>query len=155
MGKRRPAFDPRQVAFDFTPPEARLSEGGLSALDRVVASAVSAILRDDPRTRYEVAGLMSELLADDVAKTTLDAYSAEAKENHNISLTRFFALVVVSQRYDVLGQLLRGIGADLLVGEEVHLAEIGHLKAQKRDIDARLKRLSAVAQPLQRGEGSR
>ena len=47
---------------------------------------------------------------------------------------------------------LRLIGADVMVGEEVYLAEIGHLESHKRDIEARLRQLKAVAQPMDRGD---
>ena len=63
---------------------------------------------------------------------------------------RLLGLVVVTQRYDVLDALVRPIGASLLCGEEIRLAEIGHLEAEKRRIDLRLKGLKSEASPMRR-----
>lgn len=153
MPKRRPAFDPAQLGFSFETPRADVAEGALADLDRVVASAVAQILKEDPRSRWEVAGQVSALLDTDVSKATLDKYCSEASPEHNVSFSRLLALVVATCRYDVLDALLRRIGATLLCGEDVELAEIGHLEAQRRDIEKRLKRLKSVAKPISRDRG--
>jgi hypothetical protein len=152
MPKRRPAFDPAQLGFSFDAPRADVAEGALADLERVTASAVASILKEDPRSRYEVAGQVSALLDADVSKATLDKYCSEASPEHNVSFARALALVVATRRYDVLDALLRRIGCALLRGEEIELAEIGHLEAQRREIDKRLKGLKAVAEPLKRGD---
>jgi len=155
MTKRRPAFDPSQQAFDFfAPAEARTGDGALAGMERMVSSAVGRILRDDPRNRFEIAGGMSALLDDDVTKSMLDAYSAEAKETHNISFARFLALIAETQRYDVLGRLMRAIGADMVVGEEAYTVELGHLSAEIDRLKKREQQLKRIAQPINR-EGQR
>lgn len=148
--KRNPAFDATQLDLGFGVPEAATSDGSLTEMARMTASAVSVILRGDLRTRFEIAGAMSALLDDEVTKLMLDAYASEAREGHRISFDRFLALVAATGRYDVLGQLLRQIGAQLLVGEEVYLAEIGHLEAQRRQIEQRLRTLKSEARPIER-----
>lgn len=150
MGKRQPSLDAAQLGFSFDAPLPDVSEGALADMDRQVASAVSTMLRGDPRSRYEVAGQLSALIGTDVSKLMLDAYSSEARDGHNISLGRFLALVVVTQRFDALDALLRRIGCAAVVGEEILLAEMGHLEAQRRQIDQRLKSIKAVAQPVTR-----
>lgn len=154
MTKRRPSLSPDQMAFTFDAPMAAVAEGGLRDLERQVASAVGAILAKHPGSRFEVAGGVSALLDTDVSKSMLDAYSAEAKDTHNISVARFLALIVVTQRFDVLGAVLRQIGCDVLVGEEIYLAEEGHLRAQIREAQERLRQLRDVTQPLKRGAKS-
>ncbi len=151
MPKRRPAFDPAQLGFSFEVPPADVAEGALADLDRQVASAVAGILKDDPRSRWEVAGQVSALMDADVSKATLDKYCSEASPEHNISFARLVALVVATRRYDVLNALLRRIGATLVLGEEIELLQIGHLEAQRRAIDKQLKGLKAVAEPISRG----
>lgn len=139
------------MAFSFDTPKPEVSEGSLSDLERKVASAVAAILKRDGRSRFEVAGQVSALLDDDVTKYMLDAYSSEARGDHNISMARFLALTVATQSFDVLDALARLIGCAVMVGDEMRLAEIGHLEAQKRQAEQRLKMLKASAQPMQRG----
>lgn len=151
MGKRKAAFDAGQMAFTFDTPRPDVTEGGFSHMERQVASAVAAILREDPRSRFEVAGQLSALMDADISKFMLDAYAAEARDGHNVSFSRFLGLIVATQRFDVLDGLLRQIGCAVVVGEEILLAEIGHLETQRRNIDQRLKSLKAEAQPLTRG----
>lgn len=154
MGKRTPAMAPGQMAFSFSTPRPDATEGSMADLERMAASAVANVLREDPRSRFEIAGQVSALMDADVSKFMLDGYAAESRDGHNISLARFLALIAVTQRFDVLDALLRRIGCAAVVGEEILLAEIGHLEAQRRNIDRRLKGLKAEAQPLQRKERS-
>jgi len=151
MTKRRHAFDDAQLQLGLGVPEAATSDGALSALARETASAVAEILRRDPRNRYDVAAGMSALIDDEVSKLMLDAYASEARDGHRISFDRMLVLIAATGRYDVLRVLLRRIGCDLLVGEEVYLAEIGHLEAQRRSIDSRLRALKSVAEPRTEG----
>jgi len=151
MTKRRPAFDDAQLDLGFGLPETASSDGALATLARETASAVAAILRREPRNRYDVAAAVSALVDEDVSKLMLDAYSSEARDGHRISFDRFLALIAATGRYDVLRALLRRVGCDLLVGEEVYLAEIGHLEAQQRGIQTRLKQLKSVAEPRLEG----
>ena len=154
MSKRRPAFDPSQLDLGFGVPEPASSDGALADLPRVSASVVARILKDDPRSRFDIAGAVSRLLGEDVSKLMLDAYASEARDGHRISFDRMLALVAATGRYDLLRAALRRIGADLLVGEEVYLAEMGHLEAEIRERQTRLRMLKAEAQPLKPG-GSR
>ena len=148
--KRQPALHPAQMAFSFDAPMTEVSEGSLSDLDRKVASAVAAMIKRDGRSRFEIAGQVSALLDSNVSKEMLDAYSSEARDGHNISFARLLALTVATQGFDVLDALMRIIGCTVMVGDEIRLAEIGHLEAQKRDAERRLKMLKATAQPLSR-----
>lgn len=129
-------------------PEPASSDGALARLPAITASAVAEILKGDPRSRFDIAGAVSKLMDEDVSKLMLDAYASEARDGHRISFDRMLALVAATGRYDVLRAALRRIGADLLVGEEVYLAEIGNLESQKRAIDTRLRMLKSEATPI-------
>jgi len=150
MTKRRPAFDNGQLAFTFEPQPRADSDGALRGLDRAVASAVSQILKDDPGSRFDVASGMSRLLDDEVSKLMLDAYSAEARDTHNISFSRFLALVAETGRFDILAALVARIGASLVVGEEIHTLRLGHIGAQIQALKAEEARLKRVATPVTR-----
>jgi hypothetical protein len=64
---------------------------------------------------------------------------------------RFFALVAVTRRFDLLDALVRKIGAALLVGEEIHTARLGHLKCRIKALQAELQAIERQARPIERG----
>lgn len=151
MTKRRASIDPSQLGFTFDPPVPARRDADLAGLDRVVAASVAQALKDDPRSRDEVAGAISALLGEPVTKLMLDAYASEARDTHNISAGRLLALIAVTDRFDLLDALVRRIGAALLVGEELHAARLGHLQAQRDRLDAEIKKMRSAAQPIERG----
>lgn len=155
MPKRPPAFDPGQPTFDFDPRPIKASDGMLAGLDRQVASAVSRVLKDDDRDRYDMAAAMSRILDADVSKSMLDKYASESSEEHNISAGRFLVLIAASGRYDVLEALLRKIGCALVVGEEVLTVELGHVQAQIERLQERHRQLKKAAPAITRGGARR
>lgn len=150
MGKRRPSFDPAQLGFSFEPPPPPRGLAALAGLDRQVASAVGLALKDDARSREEVAGAMSALLGEEVSRWMLDGYSSEAREAVNISFHRFLALVAVTNRHDLLDAMLRRIGAIALEGEEILLARAGDIDARMRALKAEQKAVQARMKPIGR-----
>jgi hypothetical protein len=151
MNKRRPLIDASQLGFTFEPPMPARRDADLAGLDRMIAASVGVALKEDARSREEIAGAMSALLAEPVTKMMLDAYASEARGDHNISAARLLALVAATERYDLLDPMLRRIGAAVLVGEELHAARLGSLQAQKRALDAEIRKYQAAAQPITRG----
>lgn len=152
MNKRRASIDPSQLGFTFTPPLPASREADLAGLDRVVAASVAAALKDDLRSRHEIAGAVSALLDEPVSKMMLDAYASEARDLHNISAARLLAVVAVTERFDLLDALCRRIGAALLVGDELHAARLGHLQAQRAKLDQEIKTLRGDVRPIERGQ---
>ena len=57
----------------------------------------------------------------------------------------------MTRRFDVLDGVLERIGARLLVGEEVHAARLGHLEAQRKQLDAEIAQAKRLARPMTRG----
>lgn len=154
MGKRKPSLDDHQLTFSFAVPRAAVEQSDLAGIERVIASGVSTALKDDPRTRWELAAAVSQLLDDEVSKLMLDAYSSEARDGHNISASRFFALIAATGRFDILNAVCAMIGCKVLVGEEIHTAELGHLDREIAKLNERKKLLARIAKPIERG-GSR
>lgn len=160
MSKRRPAFDQRQGSFDFDtarslegfePLNKPTTDGQLGGIERRIASAVSLMMAETGRSRYDIAGGVSGLLNDDVSKAMLDAYASEARETHNISAGRFFALVAETGAYRILGELLREIGAGLVVGEEILTAELGHKRRMLNILQQQVRMLENSAPLISRG----
>lgn len=125
--------------FDWDPPEIvhRFDErrvcGG--TLRSRIARAVAETLRDCPIDRPTIASHMADWLGEDVSKNMLDAYAAEAREDHTIPFLRLLALVHVTGD----ARLLQ-LGAELFghaVVEERYLpwVRVGQLADTKDDID--------------------
>lgn len=152
MNKRRPALDPSQLGFTFDPPTPAHDAADLAGIDRVIAAGVARGLREDDRSRHEIAGAMSSLLDEDVSKGMVDAYASEGRDKHNISAGRFLAFVAVTKRYDILDHVMRRIGAALLVGEEIVTARAGDLRCRIGEMQAELKAIEKQARPIGRHE---
>lgn len=158
MAKRRPAYSPDQTAMDFGVVPPRPSDGMLGGLDRKMSSAVARVLKEDDRDRYDMAAAMSRLLDEEISKSMLDKYSSETSEEHNISWSRAWALIGASGRYDVLRDMVRLLGCDLVVGEEVLTVELGHVQAQIERLQERhrqLRRIAPEITPVRRGGSAR
>jgi hypothetical protein len=143
---------PDQFIFTFDAPEPATNAADLAGLDRMIAASVARALRDDSRTREDVAWAMSELLGEEVTRFMLDAYASEARDNHNISAGRFFALIAATSRHDILDHVLRRIGAAVLVGEEIATARAGHLRCTIKRLQGELKQVEHHARPIGRVE---
>lgn len=152
MGNRRSSLDPAQLGFTFEPPAPAKMPACLAGLDRFIAAGVGRALKEDARSRAEIAWAMSELLAEDVSRWMLDAYASEAREKHNISADRFLALIAVTNRFDILDAAMRRIGAALLVGDEITTAEIGNIDRQIAALKTRRKSIEARA-PVVKSKG--
>lgn len=141
---------PDQFGFSFDQPSPATAPAALAGLEKQINAAVGTILNSDSRPREVIAAQMTVLLGEDVSRAMLDAYSSPARIDHRVPFSRFLALVQICNRHDVLDQLLRPIGAAVLVGEEVHTARLGHLDQQISELQAERKRIQATA-PLIRG----
>jgi len=147
---KRPPLDSRQIGFTFEPPVPARAAADLAGLDRSIAMAVAAILKDDPRSRHEVAGAMSALLDEAVTKPMLDAYASESRDTYNISAARFLALCSVTDRFDLLDRIVRRVGVSILVGEEITLADITDMELRIERMKAAVKVKRARAKPMER-----
>jgi hypothetical protein len=148
--KRRSSLDGAQIAFSFEPPAPARGAAELAGFDRFLSAIVGRILKEDERTREVIAAEMSSLLAETVTRMMLDAYSAEARDNHNISAHRLLALIAVTDRFDLLDTALRRIGAVIIVGEEIATAELGHIDRQMAALKARKRAVESRAKPISR-----
>lgn len=147
--------DDRQMSFDdyfVVPTPADVRPGSIAGFDHELRQALSQSLKEQPLSRYEVAAKMSEMLGDDISKNMLDAYTAESRETHQISVVRLVAMILATRDYDLLALVAEKVGCRLLVGEEAVAAEVGFIDQEIEELRARraeLKRLHPVQ--LRRG----
>lgn len=144
---------PAQMGFDFEAPRPASAPAALAGFERQICAEVGVILASEMaagRPREVVAAEMSVLLGEEVSRAMLDAYSSPAREGHRVPMSRFFALIAVTQRFDRLDVLLREVGAAVLVGEEIHTARLGHIDREIAKLKEEQARLKGRA-PLIRG----
>lgn len=147
----RKQANPNQFGFVFDPPRPASAPAELAGLERQVSRAVSAMLKDDVRAREVLAAEMTLLLEDEVSRHMLDAYASPARPEHKVPASRLFALVAVTNRFDLLDQVLRHIGAAVLVGDEVHTARLGQIDRKIAELTAERKRIAAQAPIIMEG----
>lgn len=142
---------PDQMGFDFTAPAPAKGVAELAGLERQINALVGTVLASDPRPREVIAAEMSVLLDDTISKAMLDAYSSPARPDHKVPASRLFALLVVTDRQDLLDPIMRKIGAALLVGDEVRTARLGQVQQMIAQLQAEQRELKMTVTPI-RGE---
>lgn len=147
MSKAQKRIDPNQLTiFDairrIQEREAAVTTAGSFDIDRQFREAISAAIKACPRSRYEIAARMSELIGQEIIKTTLDSWTAESKDNHRfpaIFLSAFCEATGSSEPLKILGRL---VGVFIMPGPEALRAEVQRLNEEiaKRQAEKR-KRL--------------
>jgi hypothetical protein len=143
-----------QLGFDFAAPAPNKGVAGLAGLERrinALAGTALACAAVAGKSREVIAAEMSVLLDEPISRAMLDAYSSPARPDHKVPASRLFALLVVTDRQDLLDPIMREIGAALLVGEEVKTARLGHLEQMKKRIEAEMRSLRTDAPEIREG----
>lgn len=118
-----------------------------ATLKRAMAQAI----RECPFDRTVIAARMAQYLGlPNLSKATLDAYTAESKDTHDISLVRFKAFVRATDANWLWDTIVSEDGLTMLEGDEARLAEIARLQQEQRAIGAELKTLLAVPVNIKR-----
>lgn len=112
-----------------------------SRLKREMARAI----RECPFDRQTIADRMARYLSiAGVSKGSLDAYTAESKTSHDISLIRFKAFVRATGAAWLWDVVVSDDGLLLLEGDEARLAEIARIQQERRALAAELKTLQSI-----------
>lgn len=137
-----------QLGFSFSEPVPARGVGALAGFEREVNTLVGTILASDSRSRYEIAARMSELLDEDISKSMLDAWSSPAREDHRVPFSRLAALVIATDRQDLLRPVMGKLGVSLLIGAEVETARIGQLEQIIESARREVREIKGRAQPI-------
>lgn len=149
MPKAKP--HPGQLPFDFAAPAPAKGVAELAGLERQINALVGTVLASDGRPREVIAAEMSVLLDNTVSKAMLDAYSSPARPDHKVPASRLFALLVVTDRQDLLDPIMRKMGAALLVGDEVRTARLGQVETLLLQLQDERRRLRNETTPIREG----
>lgn len=119
-----------------------------SRLKREMARAI----RECPYDRPTIAARMAHYLnLAGIPKAALDAYTAESKTGHTITLERFKAFVRATGAVWLWDAVVSDDGLTLLQGDEARLAEIAYTRQKIREEQMRLKALMATPVTIKRG----
>lgn len=117
-------------------------------LKREMARAI----RECPYDRPAIAARMAHYLGlPNISKAALDAYTAESKTAHDISLARFKAFVRATGAVWLWDVVVSDDGLLLLQGDEARLAEIAYRQQKIREQQAALKALLSTPVTIKRG----
>lgn len=120
-----------------------------SRLKREMARA----MRESPYDRHTIAARMAGYLGlAKISKGSLDAYTAESKEGHDVSLVRFKAFVRATGAVWLWDVIVSEDGLLLLQGDEARLAEIERLRQEQRAVAQQIRKLTATPVRIRRGE---
>lgn len=113
--------------------------------------AMARAIRECPLDRATIAARMAQYLGiASISRAMLDAYTAESKEGHDISLVRFKAFVRATDANWLWDLVVAEEGLTLLEGDEARLAEIARLQQEQRALAAELKALRSVPVAIRR-----
>jgi len=102
----------------------------------VMGEAIKACEKD----RYAIAADMGRLLGREVSVNSLDKYTSEAAEGHHPSLEMAMAFDAATGGMALLSMYAEKLGARVLPGKDVLLAEYGRLEREK-DVIATQQRI--------------
>ncbi len=101
-----------------------------------ISLAVSRTLKDDPRTREEIAQAMSDWLGEKVSKEMLDAYASQARSKHKLTPDRMWALIEVTRDIRLLREMAESVGYVVMESWAAEWIELACLEERnKRDIE--------------------
>lgn len=110
--------------------------------DGKLKRAMSRALKDCSLGREEIAARMGVILGqDNFSLNMLNAYTAESRENHNISVIRLKAFIKATGAVWLWDVLVEDDGCIVMQGEEARLAELGLIDQQLRKLNGRRKEL--------------
>ncbi|OKP69604.1 hypothetical protein BTE77_27820 [Ensifer adhaerens] len=116
-----------------------------------VKRAMARAIRECPFDRPTVAARMAQYLGlPDIRKSTLDAYTAESKSGHDITLPRFAAFVHATGAFWLWDEVASDQGVTVLIGDEARWAETARLQQEQERIKAQLRALRSRPVSLKR-----
>lgn len=148
--------DPAQPDFfaePVYPTRSPVERIDLDRFRRLLKREMARAIRECPYDRQTVAARMATYLGlASISKASLDAYTAESKEGHDVSLVRFKAFVRATGAIWLWDVIVSEDGLLLLQGDEARLAEIERLRQEQRAVAQQIRKLTATPVRIRRGE---
>jgi hypothetical protein len=106
--------------------------------------AMARAIRECPYDRPTIVARMSDYLGIAISKASLDAWTAESKTGHDVTVPRFAAFVHATGALWLWDEAAAMQGVTVLIGDEARLAEIEARRQELRRASAELKALLAA-----------
>lgn len=142
---RKPNPDQGELFFSAVYPS-RIADQtmDLTGFRSKLKKAMSRALKECPYDREVVAMRMASALGqDNFSLATLNAYTAESNESHDISLVRFKAFIRATGETWLWDLVVADDGLTMLIGDEARLAEIARVQQEREALDDKLKKLKS------------
>ena len=104
-----------------------------------IACAVGLMMKEDPRSRYELADDLSAFTSEKISKEMLDAYASKARKEHNIPAHRMLAITAITGRWDILNAVFQRLGVFVATRKDVEFAKLGNAYRAMRSIERSLE----------------
>jgi len=139
--------DPAQLDFwkePVFPVRAPAEQIDLDRYRAKLKQAMARAIRESQYDRPTIAARMARYLGlPSISKASLDAYTAESKTGHDITMPRFLALIEATGAYWLWDEAASVQGVTVLFGEEPFLAEIALKEQERRRLTAEIKMMKA------------
>ncbi len=100
-----------------------------------VCKAIAAALDECGKPREAIAAAMSQFLGQRVSLNMLNAYASEAREDHQISVVRFVALIHATGDRRLLELLAEGFGWSVIERKYLPLIDMARLRERSDELD--------------------
>lgn len=117
------------------------AQAGSLACSIEVAHTMSEAIEACGHDRAEIIARMSRYLGRTVTLPVINAYTSEARSTHNISLERAIAFDHATESFALLALHARKCNAQVLMGNDVLLTELGRIEQTKREMAERERAL--------------
>jgi hypothetical protein len=125
---------------------------GSMNIDAGIREAITEAFKKTSLSRYEVSAHISSAIGRDVSKTSLDAFSAESKENHKLPASYVPALAVVTGDYGILKLLCSQAGGAFIPDSETLRLALRNIQAEKRELREREDTIKKLLEALAEAE---
>jgi len=93
------------------------------------------MLKDDSRSREEMASELSAFVGEPISMAMLNAYCSPARDKHGAPAYRFFALVALTGRWDLLDTLMQRFGVRVATQSDLKTLATGWLVEERAKYD--------------------
>ncbi|APO76077.1 hypothetical protein AM571_CH03283 [Rhizobium etli 8C-3] len=109
-----------------------------------IKRAMARAIKECAFDRATIVARMAQYLGlANISKAALDAYTAESKTGHDVTLIRFAAFVHATGALWLWDEVASVQGVTVLIGDEARLAEIARLRQERQRIEAEIRRQTA------------
>lgn len=106
-----------------------------------IKTGMSRALKECPDSAAVIAARIAEMTGRELTADALYTFTAASKPEHDMGLTRFVAFVRATGAFWLWDLLVEDDGLVVLQGREAKLAQLGHLRQTRQQIDDELRSL--------------